>query len=108
MWVRSLHQEDPLEKGTATHSSIHVWKIHEQRSLVGYIPWGHKESDMTEATQPTLIKKKKNHVSVMSLFTRTNVLKFSISQHHFVLFFTNKSYNQTFSSSLKAYCKCNF
>ena len=30
MWetqVRSLGQEDPLEKETATHSSIHAWKI---------------------------------------------------------------------------------
>ena len=26
-WVRSLDQEDPLEKGTATHSSILVYKI---------------------------------------------------------------------------------
>ena len=25
-WVRSLGQEDPLEKGN-THSSIHVWRI---------------------------------------------------------------------------------
>ena len=27
MWVQSLGQEDPLEKGTATHSSILAWKI---------------------------------------------------------------------------------
>ena len=27
MWVRSLGQEDPLEKGTATHSSILAWRI---------------------------------------------------------------------------------
>ena len=30
MWetrVRSLGQEDPLEKEMATHSSIHAWKI---------------------------------------------------------------------------------
>ena len=27
MWVRSLSQEDPLEKGMATHSSILVWRI---------------------------------------------------------------------------------
>ena len=27
MWVWSLGQEDPLEKGMATHSSIHAWKI---------------------------------------------------------------------------------
>ena len=26
-WVRSLGQEDPLEKGMATHSSILVWRI---------------------------------------------------------------------------------
>ena len=25
-WVRSLDQEDPLEKGMATHSSILAWK----------------------------------------------------------------------------------
>ena len=27
---------------------------HGQRSLVGYSPWGHKESDTTEATQQTV------------------------------------------------------
>ena len=48
--VRSLGQEDPLEKEMATHSSMLVWKSHGQRSLEGYSPWGHKESDMTEAT----------------------------------------------------------
>ena len=26
-WVQSLGQEDPLEKGIATHSSILAWKI---------------------------------------------------------------------------------
>ena len=26
-WVRSLSQEDPLEKGMATHSSILAWEI---------------------------------------------------------------------------------
>ena len=43
--VQSLGQEDTLEKGMATHSSI---LAHGQRSLVSYSPWGHKESDMTE------------------------------------------------------------
>ena len=32
----------------ATHSSTLVWKIHGRRSLVGYSPWGRKESDTTE------------------------------------------------------------
>ena len=26
-WIRSLGQEDPLETGMATHSSILVWRI---------------------------------------------------------------------------------
>ena len=47
--VQSLGQEDPLEKEMATHSSILTWEIlHGQRSLVGYSPWGYKESDTTE------------------------------------------------------------
>ena len=27
IWVQTLGQEDPLEKGMATHSSIRVWRI---------------------------------------------------------------------------------
>ena len=27
MWVRSLGQEDPLEEGVATHSSLLAWRI---------------------------------------------------------------------------------
>ena len=50
-WVRSLGWEDLLEKEMATHSSILAWKkSHGQRSLVGYSPWGHKETDTTEHT----------------------------------------------------------
>ena len=42
-WVRFLVWEDPLEKGTATHSSVVAWRI----------PWtvqfmDCKESDTTE------------------------------------------------------------
>ena len=51
MWetqVLSLQGEDPLEKGMATHSCILAWKIHGQRSLAGYSPWSHRESDMIE------------------------------------------------------------
>ena len=47
-WVQSLGLEDPLEKELATHSSIHAWKIPWTKSLVGYSPWGRKESDTTE------------------------------------------------------------
>ena len=51
MWdtrVRSLGQEDPLEKEMATHSSTLAWRIHGRRSLVGYSPCDLKKSDMTE------------------------------------------------------------
>ena len=35
----------------ATSSSMFLpGKFHEQRNLVGYSPWNHKESDMTEDT----------------------------------------------------------
>ena len=45
--VLSLGLEDRLEKGTATHYSILAWRIHGQRALVDYHPWGHKR-DTTE------------------------------------------------------------
>ena len=48
--VRYLGQEDPLEKEMAT-LVFSPGKSYEQRSLVGYNPWGHKESDMTEYAQ---------------------------------------------------------
>ena len=46
--VQSLHREDSLEKEMAIHSSVLAWKMPGQRSLVGYSPWGRKESDMAE------------------------------------------------------------
>ena len=48
--VQSLGWEDLLEKGMATHSSILPGEFHGQRSLAGYSPQGHKESDTTEVT----------------------------------------------------------
>ena len=47
--VQSLGQEDPLEKGMATHFSIIVWRIpwtEEPGRL--YNPWGPGELDTTE------------------------------------------------------------
>ena len=40
-WVWSLDRENPLEKEMATHSGILAWRIHGQRNLAGYSPWGH-------------------------------------------------------------------
>ena len=60
VWVRSLAEEDPLEKEMATHSSMLAWRrkwqptpvclpgeVHGQRCRVGYSPWGRKELDTT-------------------------------------------------------------
>ena len=44
-WVRSLGREDPLEDPPPV---LLPGKSHGQRSLVGYSPWGHKESDTTK------------------------------------------------------------
>ena len=43
-WVRKIPQG---EKWQPTPVLL-AGKSHGQRSLVGYIPWGHKESDTTE------------------------------------------------------------
>ena len=66
MRVRSLSQEDPLEEGVATHSSILAWRrvwqptlvflpgdSPGQRSLVGDSPWGPKELTMPEVPEHT-------------------------------------------------------
>ena len=49
MWVRSLGQEDPLEKGKAP--VFLSGESQGQRSLAGYSPQGCKESDMTGETE---------------------------------------------------------
>ena len=48
--IRSLGQEDPLEKEMATHFSILAWRIPMDRGVwrTTYSPWGHKELDITE------------------------------------------------------------
>ena len=47
--VPSLGREDTLEKEMAAHSTVSLpGKSHGRRSLVGYCPWGSKESDTTE------------------------------------------------------------
>ena len=48
MWVQSLGQKDPLEEGKVAHSAFLPGESHGPRSLDGYSPWGHKESDTTE------------------------------------------------------------
>ena len=40
----------------ATHPSILAWRIHGQRSLLGYSPWGHKGWDITKRLIHTQMK----------------------------------------------------
>ena len=46
--VRSLSEEDPLEKGMVPSPVFLPREFHGQRSLVSYSPWGRKESDTTK------------------------------------------------------------
>ena len=56
--VRSLRQEDPLEEGMATHSSIHTWRI----------PWT-EEPGMPQSTGLQRVRHNWNHLAhTRSLF----------------------------------------
>ena len=53
-WVRSLSWEDPLEKGTVTHSSILAWRIPWIEEHGGLQLWGRKELDLGVLVFPLL------------------------------------------------------
>ena len=46
-WVQSLGREDPLEKAWQPTAVFSPGEFRGQRSLAGYSPRGHKESDTT-------------------------------------------------------------
>ena len=48
MQIQSVGQEDSQEEEWQPVPAFLSGKCPGQRSLVGYNPWGHKESDMTE------------------------------------------------------------
>ena len=57
-WVRSLGQEDPLEEGMATHSSVLAWRLPWTEEPGGYSPWGCKKWDTTERLTLSLFTSK--------------------------------------------------
>ena len=48
--VQFLSQEDPLEEDTEPSLVFLPGESHEERSLAGYSPWGHRESLKIEQT----------------------------------------------------------
>ena len=65
--VIAHYWEDPLDLEMATHASILAWEIHGQRSLVGYSPWGRKESDTTERAHSSSSHKQKSQLTALRL-----------------------------------------
>ena len=66
-WVRSLDQEDPLEKEWQPTLLFLPGEFHGQRSLVDYSPRGCKESEMNEAINTYFT----SHSKVIQLYEHT-------------------------------------
>ena len=69
--VRSLDQEDPLEKEWLPTGEFLPGETHRQRNLAGYSPWGCKELNTTNTTEGTSIQYSTWHmlnIWKMSLF----------------------------------------
>ena len=68
--------DDPLEKEMATQSVFLPGKSHGQRILVGYSPWCHRETDMTERlnNKPQTNKYLGNDVNLSLFWKLTNHL----------------------------------
>ena len=68
--IRSLGQEDPLEKGMATHSSILYWEVPWTEEPGGLQSWGCKESDTTEriSTYIYIIKLSPHSIQISFVF----------------------------------------
>ena len=68
MWVRSLGQEDHLEEGMQATPVFLPGEFHGQRSLVGYRPWDHKESDTTKQLTFSLSFHRYSYIRLFSMF----------------------------------------
>ena len=69
MWVQSLGQEDPLEEVWQPTPVFLPGESHEQKSLAGYSPEGHKESDATEAAEHTCVHIQRAHPRVRGILS---------------------------------------
>ena len=99
-WVWSLGQEDPLEKGMATHCSILAWSILWTEKPGGLQPMGPQKIRLNWATVTVIVQRSRikgghiiyidlvpsgNHYSVLCIY----MLVFTCFVHlfHFCLFF---------------------
>ena len=72
IWVRSLGWEDPLEKGTATHSRILAWKISMDRGAWWATVHGVAKSQlMTERLKKKRRKQSCQHLDCRLLASKT-------------------------------------
>ena len=79
-WVWSLDWEDPLEKGTSTHSSVLAWRVPWTEEPGS--PWPHKVLDMTEQFSYTNFLK----LYFSFLFMSDIDLLFSYNVHIYLLY----------------------
>ena len=107
-WVRSLGQEDPLEKGMATHSSILVWRI---PWIEGILPgasesqtWSGMTEQLTRSlftffyTPTTQCVKRKKAFFLSELFLFMELLLQSVIESESPMFEFWLSYLTSFSS----------
>ena len=79
-WVRSLGQEDPLEKEMTTHSSILAWRIPWTEEPGGLQSTGRKESDTTKRlhlTSPPFSSIKSGQINFQTVFEKINISDYS-------------------------------
>ena len=101
-WVWPLDQEDPLEKGMATHSSILAWRI-PWTEEPGGLPWVTKSQITTERLTLSSIFKASNlglsfNPDVLSLISHSSASFFCFWR----LFLTNWTYLDNPESSSHA------
>ena len=80
--VRSLGQEDPLEKERLPTPVFLPGEFHGQSSLVSYNPWGHKESYMAERLTLSL----SHSMGSCSLAPNLNYISGTVSGFYFMVF----------------------
>ena len=112
-WVWSLGWKGSLEEGMATHSSILAWRIPmDWGILVGYSPWGWKESDTIE--WPSTAQHSVTTIHPRSSFYLVRLKLYPVKQQLLILSFPQSLVNTIILSvfiilsTLSTSCKWNY